>query len=52
MNLCHPNVLNLIGVPDTFEHGRLSMVYEWMANGNIVQYVRHHAGNHLKLVGP
>lgn len=27
------------------------MVYEWMANGNIVQYVRHNAGNHLKLVG-
>ena len=27
------------------------MVYEWMASGNIVQYVRHNAGNHLKLVG-
>ena len=27
------------------------MVYEWMANGNIVQYVRHNPGNHLKLVG-
>ena len=27
------------------------MVSEWMANGNIVEYVRSKAGNHLKLVG-
>jgi serine/threonine protein kinase len=27
------------------------MVSEWMANGNIVEYVRSNAGNHLKLVG-
>ena len=26
------------------------MVSEWMANGNIVEYVRSKAGNHLKLV--
>ena len=50
-NLSHPNVLNLIGVPDTLEDGRFSMVSEWMANGNIMEYVRSHAGNHLKLVG-
>ena len=50
-NLFHPNVLNLIGVPDTLEDGRFSMVSEWMANGNIVGYVRANAGNHLKLVG-
>jgi len=50
-NLSHPNVLNLIGVPDTIEDGRFSMVSEWMDNGNIVEYVRGNAGNHLKLVG-
>jgi serine/threonine protein kinase len=50
-NLSHPNVLNLIGVPDTLEDGRFSMVSEWMANGNIMEYVRSNAGNHLKLVG-
>lgn len=49
-NLSHPNVLDLIGVPDTIEDGRLSMVSEWMANGDITGYVRENAGNHLKLV--
>ena len=50
-NLSHPNVLNLIGVSDTLEEGRFSMVSEWMAGGNIVEYVRNNAGNHLRLVG-
>ena len=50
-NLSHPNILNLIGVPDTLEEGRFSMVSEWMAGGNIVEYVRNNAGNHLQLVG-
>lgn len=50
-NLSHPNILSLIGVPDTLEDGRFSMVSEWMANGNIVEYVRSNAGNHIKLVG-
>ncbi|KAF9648265.1 kinase-like protein [Thelephora ganbajun] len=49
-NLFHPNVLNLIGVPDTLEDGRFSMVSEWMANGNIMEYVRSNASNHLKLL--
>jgi len=50
-NLSHPNVLSLIGVPDTLGDGRFSMVSEWMVNGNIADYVRSKAGNHLKLVG-
>jgi serine/threonine protein kinase len=50
-NLSHPNVLDLIGVPDTLEDGRFSMVSEWMVNGNIMTYVRANADNHLKLVG-
>ena len=49
-NLSHPNILNLIGVPDTLEDGRFSMISEWMTNGSIVEYVRSKAGNHLKLV--
>ena len=49
-NLFHPNVLSLIGVPDTLEEGRFSMVSEWLPNGNIVEYVRKNAGNHLRLV--
>ena len=27
------------------------MVSEWMVTGNITEYVRRNAGNHLKLVG-
>ena len=50
-NLSHPNVIGLIGVPDTLGDGRFSMVSEWMANGNIMEYVRDNASNHLKLVG-
>jgi len=50
-NLSHPNVLNLMGAPDTLDEGRFSMVSVWMANGNIVEYVRDNSGNHLKLVG-
>ena len=50
-NLSHPNVLDLIGVPDTLEDGKFSVVSEWMANGDIMGYVRVNAGNHLKLVG-
>lgn len=49
-NLSHPNVLNLIGVPDTLAEGRFSMVSEWMVNGNIMEYVRKNSGNHLKLL--
>jgi len=49
-NLSHPNVLKLIGIPDTLEDGKFSMVSEWMANGNITEYVRDNSGNHLKLV--
>ena len=49
-NLSHPNVLDLIGATDTLDEGRFSMVSEWMVNGNIAEYVRRNAGNHLKLV--
>ena len=50
-NLSHPNVLGLIGVPDTLEDGRFALVSEWMATGNIMEYVRKNPGNYLKLVG-
>ncbi|KAF9781372.1 kinase-like domain-containing protein [Thelephora terrestris] len=49
-NLSHPNVLTLIGVPVTLEEGRFSVASEWMVNGNIMDYVSAHAGNHLKLL--
>ena len=49
--MSHPNVLDLVGVPDTLEDGKFSTISEWMANGNIMAYVLVNAGNHLKLVG-
>ena len=36
--LCHPNVLPLLGV--TMTDTRFVMVSEWMANGNINQFVK------------
>ena len=50
-NLSHSNILDLIGVPDTLEDGSFSMVSEWMANGNIMEYVCSNDGNHFQLVG-
>ena len=47
--MSHPNVLDLIGTPSTEE--KFSMISELMANGNIMEYVRGNAGNHLELVG-
>ena len=48
--LRHPNILPLIGV--TMSETKFAMVSEWMANGNINQFVKAHPGaNRLELVG-
>ena len=49
-SLSHPNVLKLIGVLEGMSEHRFSMVSEWMANGNIMEYIRMNATNRLKLV--
>ena len=36
--LCHPNILPLLGVTTT--NNQLVMVSEWMANGNITEYLK------------
>ena len=47
--LRHPNVLPLLGVIMT--ETRFAMVSEWMANGNINQFVRaHQDANRFELV--
>ena len=38
--LRHPNVLPLLGV--TMSNNHFAMVSEWMADGNIVEFVRAH----------
>ena len=49
-SLRHPNVLPLIGVTMTEVH--FAMVSEWMANGNIKEFVKAHLDeDRLELVG-
>ena len=48
--LRHQNVLPLLGV--TMSNNQFVMVSEWMANGNINEFVKTHRGeNRFKLVG-
>ena len=48
--LRHPNVLPLLGV--TMGNNHFAMVSEWMANGNINEFVDAHRGaNRFELVG-
>jgi hypothetical protein len=48
--LCHPNVLPMLGV--TISDHKLTMVSEWMVNGNINEFIRvHRDANCFELVG-
>ena len=48
----HPNVVPLLGVSENRSQLEFVMVSEWMANGNINQFMRAHwDANRFKLVG-
>ena len=48
--LRHPNVLSLIGVMKS--ETQFAMISDWMANGNVTDFVKAHPDtNRLKLVG-
>ena len=48
--LRHPNVLPLLGV--MMDNNQLAMVSEWMANGNINEFIKtHRDANRFELVG-
>jgi len=48
--LQHPNILSLIGV--MMSEARFAMISDWMANGNINDYVKAHPDvDRLGLVG-
>ena len=49
-SLSHPNVLELVGVLDGFKDHEFTAVSEWMKHGNIMEYIRVHATNRLRLV--
>jgi len=48
--MSHPNVLKLIGVQGDMEKGQFINVSEWMAHGNIMQYIKNNSVNRLELV--
>ena len=51
-SLNHPNILGLIGVCqlENTRDARLTMVSEWMTNGNIVDYIKHNDAQRIRLV--
>ena len=51
--LSHPNVLKLVGVQGNMDKGQFTTVSEWMAHGNIMEYIGRNWVNRLELVrGP
>lgn len=50
--LNHPNILGLIGACrwDNTPDARLTMVCEWMPNGNIMEYIEYNDSQRIKLV--
>ena len=50
MNLSHPNILKLIGVDIDPRTGQHSMISEFMANGNLTDYIHRNSTNRHRLV--
>jgi hypothetical protein len=48
--LSHPNVLKLVGVHGDMDKGHFITVSEWMAHGNIMQFIGKNPVNRLELV--
>jgi serine/threonine protein kinase len=48
--ISHPNVLKLAGVQGDMEDGQFVTVSEWMAYGNIMEYIKTNHVNRLELV--
>ena len=48
--LSHPNVLKLVGVYGDMNKGEFITISEWMAHGNVMQYITNNHVNRLELV--
>ena len=48
--LSHPNVLKLAGIQGDMEKGQFITVSEWMAHGNIMEFIGENHVNRLELV--
>ena len=46
----HPHALKLTGLQVDVEKGQFATVSEWMAHGNIMDYIRTNPVNRLELV--
>ena len=46
----HPNILKLVGVQGDMNKGQFITVSEWMAHGNVMQYIQKNHVNRLELV--
>ena len=49
-SLSHPNVLGLVGVQGDMDKGQFITVSEWMAHGNVMEYIGKNHVNRLELV--
>ena len=49
-SLSHPNVMKLAGIQGGMDRGEFITVWEWMARGNIMEYIRINPVNRLELV--
>ena len=48
--LSHPNILKLTGVQGDMDKGQFVAISEWMASGNIMEYIQNNHVNRLELV--
>ena len=48
--MSHPNILKLVGVRGDMDQGQFITISEWMAHGNIMEYIRKNPANRLELV--
>ena len=48
--LLHSNVLKPVGVQGDMDKGQFIIVSEWMAHGNVMQYIKENPINRLELV--
>ena len=48
--LSHPNILKLVGIQGDINKGQFTIVSEYMAHGNVMQYIKANYVNRLELV--
>ena len=52
MNASHPNILRLVAVEIKPGARKFSLISEFMANGNVLDYIKDKKANRIRLVRP